>query len=302
VTSVWRKRLRRALAFAALAVAAWLLASYAAVYRLTRRSGPYRPEPVPPVVWGEITPFRLGTPDGEDLGAWFVPGRPGPPPVLLLHGNGGCRSACLREAELIAGTGSPVLLISFRAHGDSTGEVNDFGYAARRDVAAAVDWLWARDPGRPVVCWGRSLGAAAAVFAAPELGDRVGGYILECPYQDLRTATRNRTRMHLPPVLDFVAYAGFSAVAPAVLPDAEAVSPLKAAARVPAAARVLILAGGEDRRATPDEARALAGALGDRAELVVIGKGDHLRLSEADPATYRDAVTGFLDRCGRPAR
>lgn len=298
-TSRWRARLKRLLALGVLAVALWLAVSYAAVHQLTRRHAPPRPEPAPAVAWGPITPYRIGTDDGQELGAWFVEGRPNRPTVLLLHGNGGCRSACLAEAELAAKEGCPVLMVSLRAHGDSTGEVNDFGYSARHDVAAAVGWLAERHPGRPAVVWGRSLGAAA-VFAAAELGDRAGGYVLECPYRDLRTATRNRTRLYLPPGLDYVAYTGLSVVAPLVLPDVDEVSPLRAAARMPPSARVLVLAGGADRRARPEEARAIAEEMGGRAELVVIEGGDHLRLSEADPAGYRSAVLGFLDKC-RPA-
>jgi alpha-beta hydrolase superfamily lysophospholipase len=193
-------------------------------------------------------------------------------------------------------------MISFRAHGDSAGEVNDFGYSGRRDVVAAVEWLRERCPGRPVVVWGQSLGAAAAVFAAPELGDRVAGYILECPYRDLRTAVRNRTRAYLPPVAEFVAYAGFSTVAPAVLPDADEISPAGAASRIPPSARVLVLAGAADRRATPEEAAAVAGAVGGRAELVVVEGGDHLRLAAADPVGYRKAIVGFLERCSQPGK
>ncbi|AWM41405.1 Alpha/beta hydrolase family protein [Gemmata obscuriglobus] len=285
------------LALGALGATFWLLGSYAAAYRLTHRAGPQQPEPAPTLAWGRIEPFRLATADGQELGAWFVDGRPDRPLVLFLHGNGGRRSACLKEAELIASTGSAVLMISFRAHGDSTGDVNDFGYSGRHDVIAAVEWLRARHPGRPVVVWGQSLGSAAAVFAAEELGNRVAGYILECPYQDLRTATRNRTRMYLPPGLEFVAYTGFSVVAPMLLSNINDISPLTAAARIPASARVLVLAGSADRRARPTEAAAIADAIGERAELVVIEGGDHLHLAAAEPERYRKAVTGFLERC-----
>lgn len=293
----WRKRMKWLFALGALAVALWLVASYAAAYRLTRRVGPPQAEPAPDLTWGRIAPFRLTTADGQELGAWFIDGQPDRPLVLFLHGNGGRRSACLAEAELAASTGSPVLLVSFRAHGDSTGAVNDFGYSGRLDVIAAVEWLRERYPGRPIVIWGQSLGAAAALFAAAELGDRVRGYILECPYQDIRTATRNRTRMHLPPVLEYVTYAGFSVVAPSVLPNVDEVSPLRAAAQVPPSARVLVLAGSADHRARPAEAAAIANAIGERAELVVIEGGDHLRLSAADPEKYRKAITGLLLSC-----
>ena len=120
--------------------------------------------------------------------------------------------------------------------------------------------------------------------------------------KDLRTATRNRTRLYLPPVLEYVAYAGFSAVAPAVLPNADEISPLQAAPRVPPSARVLVLAGGADRRARPVEAAAVATAVGGRAELVVIEGGDHLRLAAADPAGYRKAIFGLLEWCSQPEK
>lgn len=300
-TKRWRRRCVWLAALVALSVVAWLSASYAAVYHLTRRARPPYSEPAPEVAWGHVTPIRLTTADGQELGAWFIDGRADRPLVVLLHGNGGSRSACLAEAELVARAGHPVLMVSLRAHGDSTGDVNDFGFSARRDVVAAVEWVRERHPGRPVVVWGRSLGSAAALFAAAELDARVCGYVLECPYQDLRTATRNRTRTYLPPVLEFVAYTGFSAVVPLVLPHADDISPLNSARGVPSSARVLVLAGTADRRATAAEAAAIAETIGARAELVVIEGGDHLLLAAAAPEQYRAAILGHLERCGRPA-
>ena len=52
----------------------------------------------------------------------------------------------LKRAEL-ALSGYPILMISLRAHGDSTGEFNDIGYGAH-DVVAAVEFLERRHPGR----------------------------------------------------------------------------------------------------------------------------------------------------------
>jgi alpha-beta hydrolase superfamily lysophospholipase len=248
--------------------------------------------------------LRLTTHDGEQLGAWFVPGRERLPVVLLLHGNGGCRRKCARQAELLQSLGHPVLLISFRAHEDSTGEVNDFGYSGRHDVVAAVDWLEQNQPGRPILVWGQSAGAAAALFAAEELGSHVHGYILECPYRDLHTAVRNRTRMYLPPLVDALGAQGLFLIAPLVLPHADSISPLKAAARVPTSTPVLLLAGGKDRHALPEEAQDIQQCLGARARLVVFEGADHVKLLQADPERYRDCVTCFLEEitAGVPGR
>ncbi|MGL4552450.1 MAG: alpha/beta hydrolase, partial [Gemmataceae bacterium] len=196
------------------------------------------------------------------------------------------------EARLLAEAGCAALLVTLRAHGDSTGHLNDFGRGSAADVVAAVDWIERHRPGRRVLVWGQSLGSAAALFAAGTLGGRVSGYVLECPYRDLDTAVRNRAAVYLPFGVRTVAAAGLTAVAPLVLADARA-SPLRAASQMPPSARVLILAGSADRRATPDEARAIHGRI-PGSRLVVIDGGDHLELAAADPAGYAAAVNGFL--------
>jgi alpha-beta hydrolase superfamily lysophospholipase len=289
-----RRLICRTLGLVALLVGLWLLASLLVGYRLTRRASPVYPEMPPRLAWGTIEAVRLRTDDGEDLGAWYIDGQADRPLVLLLHGNGCDRGSCLYQAELVSAAGCPVMLVTQRAHGDSSGEVNDFGFSARHDVVAAVRWLEQKHPRRPIVVWGRSLGAAAAIFAAKDLGGDVRGYILECPYLDLATALRNRTRLHLPPVLDLVAYSGLTAMAPIVLPEMDEISPVQRAAAIPPKASVLLLAGRCDRRACPEEADAIRDRIGARARLVVIDDGDHLRLHEADPKLYRAAVLALI--------
>jgi pimeloyl-ACP methyl ester carboxylesterase len=299
-----RRLLRHFLSIFGMIVVAWLLAAFVFTYRMTRRASPVYDEPVPVLSWGQVESFRLRTTDGQELGAWFVPGRSqasGPlPAVVLLHGDGGNRQACLPQAELLAGVGCPVLLVTLRAHGDSTGTFNDFGYSARHDVTAAVAWLEQKLPGRPIVVWGASLGAAAAVFAEGELGERVRGLILECLYQDLRTAARNRMELALPPPLDTIAYTGLLVVSPLVLGNVDNISPLAASARIPENVPVLILAGGADRHARPEEARAIFQRLESHARLVFIEGAGHMGLLHADPVRYKQSVTEFVEQC-RPA-
>jgi uncharacterized protein len=52
----------------------WLLASLAVAYRLTRRSQPPFPEPVPVVDWAKFESYRLMTFDGQEIGAWLAVG------------------------------------------------------------------------------------------------------------------------------------------------------------------------------------------------------------------------------------
>lgn len=290
------KRRNRLMLWAALLVATWLLASYAVAHRLTRRARARHDEPLPVVPWGQFQPLRLATADGETLGAWFLDAAPKRPVVLLLHGNTRCRSTCLSEAELLATAGYAVLMPSLRAHGDSTGDFNDIGYSARHDVLAAIAWLEEHHSDRPIVIWGQSLGSAAALFAAGELGERVRGYVLESPYQNLRTAVWNRMNVFLPIGLDYLAYAGLMTVSPLILPNVDRISPLDAAATVPPSLPVLVLAGNADRRARLHEAEAIRVRVSGPTELVIIEGGDHGHLMRADASAYRSAVLGFLGK------
>ena len=245
--------------------------------------------------WGSIEDQRLRTSDGQDLGAWFVEGAPDFPSLLLLHGNKGSRANSLKRAEFLATAGYSVLMISLRAHGDSTGEFNDLGYSARHDVMAAVEFLEQRRPGHPIAVLGVSLGSAAAVFASGELGTRIRGYILESPYRDLKTAVWNRTRAYLPPALSHLSYAGLRIVAPAFLPQLEQISPLRAIEGIPSEVPVLILAGAMDPLARPEEAQALLARVSKHGRLVLFPRADHNNLFASDPDEYRRTVLEF---CG----
>jgi alpha-beta hydrolase superfamily lysophospholipase len=187
-----------------------------------------------------------------------------------------------------------VLLVTLRAHGDSSGDLQDFGWSSREDVLAAVEWLERRRPGRPILLHGASMGAAAAVFAAGELGRRVEGYALECCYRDLDTAARTRCEVLFPPGLDALAHLGLRTAASLTWPEWTRVSPLDAIGALPREARVLLLAGAEDRLATLDEQRDLLERLDGRGDLVVIDGADHDRLLRGGAAGYREALLAWL--------
>jgi uncharacterized protein len=294
-----RRRIKWGLLAVGVVLLLWLLASFAVAYRLTRRPRPLLAETLPVVSWGKLEAHRLTTRDGRELGAWFLAGNEEKPSIVLLHGNRECRSSCLKQAEMLAAQAYPVLLLTQRAHGDSTGEINDFGYSARQDVVAAVDWLSQRRPGKPIVLFGRSLGAASAVFAAGELRDRISGYILECPYQDLNHAVRNRTAIYLPAGADWFAYQGLDLVAPLVLSDVAKISPLEAIGEIPEDVPILILAGSRDRHARLEEAQAIYERVKSHAELVVFEGASHLNLFATDAALYRHSVLQFLEKTQR---
>lgn len=290
-----RRRMRR-LGFAALGlVAAWLLISFAVAFKLTQRKHAPYPEPPPAVAWAKFEGLRLKTADGQEIGGWFADGRENDAPtVLFLHGNGGGRKHCLGRAEILANDlGCALMLISLRAHGDSTGDFNDIGLSARRDVFAAVDFLRSRRPGRPIVVFGVSLGSAAAAFAGGELGDKVDGYVLESPYQDLKTAVRNRTRAALPTPFEQMAYLGLRIAGLFLLPQIDEIAPVEAVAAIPVRVPILIMAGEADELATPEEARAIFGRVASHARLETFPGARHKDLADVDPGRYRRLIVAF---------
>lgn len=297
-----RPRLRRWLITAAIGVVIWLLVSAAVTFRLTRRPRFRFEEPAPNVTWGKLENHRFLTHDGQEIGAWFVDGHANAPSVLWVHGSGGCRSHGLGRASLLASRGYAVLMISLRCHGDSTGNYHDVGYRARHDIHAAVAFLEARRPDRPVIVIGNSMGAAAAIFAANELGNRVHGYVLESPYQDLKVAVWNRTDAYLPPVLREIVYFGLRIVGPIFLPHLDQISPLKAIAGVPQDVPVLILAGGADRLARPAEAKALYNRVATHGRLVFIPGTGHGNLFRSAPELYSHVVLEFCRDVSRTDR
>jgi alpha-beta hydrolase superfamily lysophospholipase len=274
----------------------WFASSLGVAYWFTRRARPAFAEPTPAISWARIQEHRLTTSDGQEIGAWYIEGDRHKPAVVMLHGNGACRSALLDIAHCFHDEGCGVLALSMRAHGDSTGEWNDFGYSSRLDVVAAVEWVERHHPDRPIILFGTSLGSAAAAFAANDLGRRVRGYILECPYENLKRAVRNRTEVYLPPVLDSVAYWGLLAAAPFFFADVDKIYPATAVYAVPPEVPVLILAGGRDRRARTDEARTIYEAVRTHATLEVFEGGDHSLLLASDPPRYRRLIGEFIRR------
>lgn len=274
----------------------WLAVSAAVVDRFTSRSREAFAEPPPKVDWGPLESLRVTTADGEEIGAWLVRGDAKKGCVLLLHGNGGSRREMLRVMQWLAESHYTALAISLRAHGDSTGQTNDIGWSASRDVIAAVDFLRQECPRQPIVVVGRSLGAAAAIFAAGELKDRVAGYFLEQPYKDLPSAVWYRLQRQLPMGLDWVAYLGMRTWAPAFLPvDPNRISPYERIQDIPEAVPIVVVSGTADRHAPFDDVKAMVERASSHAKLVAFDGAKHEALNKADRRLYYSALQGLLE-------
>jgi pimeloyl-ACP methyl ester carboxylesterase len=142
--------------------------------------------------------IAITTSDGLTLrgDAW---GDPAGAPVVFLHGGGQTRHAWGATAARVARTGSYVLAIDHRGHGDSDWPpAGDIGHAYdlstfASDVRAIAAWL-----GRPPVAIGASLGGLAALMAEGELGPLLRALVLVdvAPRMEQDGVTRVISFMH----------------------------------------------------------------------------------------------------------
>ena len=203
--------------------------------------------------------------------------------------------------QWLAETHFTVLAISLRAHGDSTGEINDFGWSARRDVTAAVAFLQRECPGSrstsSVARWAERRRSSRL----ENWTDRVAGYFLEQPYKDLKSAAWNRLQHYLPPVLDWLAYGGLRLWAPAFLPvDPDCVSPYDHVQEIPENVPVVFIAGSADRHARLEDVKVMCGQIESHAQMIVFEGATHEPLDQYDPRLYRTTLFAFLE--GRQPR
>lgn len=119
--------------------------------------------------------------------------------ILMFHGHGSNRSALVREATMLYNLGWDLVMIDFRAHGQSQGNECTVGYYEAKDVKASYDYAVAQN-NKPVVLWGISMGAATITKALHDYASiQPKKVILEMPFGSMLDAVRGRLRiMQLP--------------------------------------------------------------------------------------------------------
>lgn len=143
---------------------------------------------------------RFASRDGTVLAAWFIAGTRRQT-VLLLHGYTACKDDMLSHAAFLHEAGYTVLLLDFRACGDSAGSVVTLGGREREDVQAAIAYLLGREDvdGDALGVLGLSLGASLAILGACD-SPAVRAVVAEGAFGSVRGAIRQnfQRETHLP--------------------------------------------------------------------------------------------------------
>src|SRR5487761_143364 len=112
--------------------------------------------------------------DGILLKGWYVPANvpKGSQPlgtIVYCHGFQRSRVEMLPMAAFGHQLGYDGLLFDFRHQGESGGKISSIGYWERLDAEAAASYALDQEKApHPVILWGVSMGAAAALMAAAE--------------------------------------------------------------------------------------------------------------------------------------
>jgi fermentation-respiration switch protein FrsA (DUF1100 family) len=239
--------------------------------------------------------------DGVLLKGWYAPANgEARGTIIYCHGLNRTRIEMLPMAAFGHQLGYDGLLFDLRHQGTSGGEVTTLGYKERLDVMAAVHYAPSQQPAaRPVVLWGVSMGAAAALLAAAESPD-VAAVISDSSFLSLSDTVKHHWKLffHLPsfPIANEVIYllawrGGFSPS------DFDLV---KAVTRV-GDRPILFVALENDRRMPPSIARELySHALSPHKALLVLPGQRHGEAFNLDGEQYQAAVKQFLSSLPTP--
>jgi len=149
--------------------------------------------------------------DGVLLKGWYIPASSeARGTIVYCHGLNRTRIEMLPMAAFGHQLGYDGLLFDFRHQGTSGGDMTTLGYRERFDVIGAVHFaLEQQQAARPVVVWGVSMGAAAALMAAAESPDIVA-VISDSSFLSLKHTVEHHWKLffHLPsfPIADEVLY------------------------------------------------------------------------------------------------
>jgi hypothetical protein len=260
-----------------------------------------RPEiSITPAYFGmKFKTLTYSTEDGLRLSAWYVPRAHPKAMVLFFEGHDASKSQLLPEAKAFYDQGYELFLVDYRGCGESPGSQTSFGYFEARDVKASVLYVQRHSTGENRVLYGSSMGSAAILHAFAQSPLPVDCVILACPFDDFYHTVLNRfSIVGIPPfpLAHFLMFwgslqMGFNGYTYKPMEDAKSV-------HCPA----LLLYGARDRDVRPAEAISVFKNFGGLKELEGFRDCGHESFYSKDPAQWKEAVFGFLDRDLQPAR
>jgi uncharacterized protein len=242
-------------------------------------------------------PFETRTiPVGEaiELEAWLIRQPAGRGWIYLFHGYAASKEQQLETARRFFASDWNLMLVDFRGSGGSKGaDSTSLGYHEAEDVAAAVRWGRSNLGVEAPILYGFSMGGAAVMRAAGELGTPGAALIVESVFDRmLGTVERRFQMMGLPafPMARLLVFwggvqNGFSALAH---------NPVDYAGKI--RCPVLLVHGERDQRVALADVESIHRRLAGPNELRIVPGAGHEATEKMTDQDWQEMIGGFLGK------
>ncbi|MBF0502113.1 MAG: alpha/beta hydrolase [Candidatus Riflebacteria bacterium] len=293
LSRTWKIRLAVIIWFSVL-VASWNFLSLI-MDMLIKRPVVTQSRPVLPPATGQM---KVKNPQGDEIAAWWYQGKPDAGAILICHGHGVTHLQMDDIVSWLLGKGLTMLLLDFRAHGESGGTFSSLGLHEWEDIDAVLKesekrgWL---PPTMPLAAFGRSMGAVSLINGCAKL-PRINAFIIESMYAKLRSVAENDFRWMLGfqcnPLVD-LAFLNADFRTGIRYEDSLPVENIRGLASRP----VLIIHDELDHRADTQQFESLCRAAPHARTLVIKGAG-HVQGLNINPELFKGEILDFLASSG----
>lgn len=235
--------------------------------------------------------------DGVSLSGWYLGGASSEVAIACGHGLFRSRREVLDRAAFFRQQGYDTLVFDFRRHGESEGERVSLGFHERKDFLGAAEFLRSAKPGRKIVLYGVSMGAAASLLAAAE-SPEIAAVIADSSFSSLdHTVVHHLGLFFGLPRFPFGSSLLFFLESQAGL-DRKAFDLERAIERI-GDRPVLIVAGEDDERMPVELQRRLwAASVSERSRFQSFPGAAHGAAYRTDPLGYEATLSEFLEEAG----
>jgi dipeptidyl aminopeptidase/acylaminoacyl peptidase len=246
----------------------------------------------------ETYPVRFYTSDGIRISALLLePESSNGHAIIVCHGFRHNKNSAVRFVQYLIREGYTLLLVDFRNHGESDGDITSYGYYEKNDLHGAVDFLKNRVqiPGE-IGILGASMGASIALIAASE-NKEVKALVLDSPFSSLKQITIDRISQitHLPkPVLQLPMRLAYGWMQKLERIDVPAVEPGSRAKDIECP--LFLIHGAKDDVIPVGHSRTIFDNVRSEKELWIVEQAGHLGSYPADPAEYQTRVLNFFQK------
>lgn len=127
----------------------------------------------------------------KTISIWSIPTKDSKGTIILFHGFSSSKSSLIPYSNLFISLGYSTVLVDFRGCGDSEGYNTTIGYDESKDVALVYNYVKSLGE-KNIILFGSSMGAVAILKSVSDYKLTPNELILQCPFESLNLAIKNR--------------------------------------------------------------------------------------------------------------